>query len=170
MRKTAAVATFVLLVGGLLLGSLQPAVSQAPGGQTLTFFDARATDFEKTIDEGRKGFSAGDWSVIKDSFFDPETCEKTGTMVGRFTFIKSAGRNDGFFSLDGGAFLSDGRITFSWPGRFSDFGQADTPPTEGGAITGGTGAYEGTGGTMMVQEDQQMCEKQGALITVHLTQ
>lgn len=168
MRKTAAVSTFVLLVGGLLLGSLQPAVSQAPVNQTLTFFDARATDFEKVINEGGEGFGPGDWTVIKDSFFDTETCERAGIMIGRFTFIKESGRNDGFFSLEGGAHLSDGRVTFTWPGRFTDFGQADTPPTQGGAITGGTGAYEGAGGTIMVQEDQQMCDKRGALVTITL--
>ena len=169
MRKTAVVATFVLLVGGLILGSLQPAVSQAPGGRTLTFFDPNATDFEKNINVGRRGFSAGDWSVIKDSLFDPETCEKSGTFLGRFTFIKAVGGNDGFFMLEGGALLSDGRVTFSWPGRFTDFGQADAPPTQGAAVTGGTGAYEGAGGSVLVQEDQQMCEKRGAIISVDLT-
>lgn len=170
MRKTATVSAFVLLVGGLLLGSLQPAVSQAPVGRTLTFFDPRATDFEKSIDEGRKGFSAGDWTVIKDRFYDPETCEKAGVLVGRFTFVKATGRNNGYFLMDAGMLLPDGKMTFYWSGLFSEFGQADAPPTEGGAITGGTGAYEGAGGTLLVQEDQQLCEKQGALVTVELTQ
>ncbi len=170
MRKPAAVFTFVLLVGGLLLGSLQPASSQAPGGRTFTFFDPNATDFEKQINEGSRRFSAGDWAVIKDRFFDTETCEKAGVFVGRFTFIKRAWQNDGFFLLDGGAILPDGKITFYWPGRFTDFGQADAAPTQGAAVTGGTGAYEGAGGTLTVQEDQQMCDKNGALITIDLTQ
>ena len=164
MRKTAAVSAFVLLVGGLLLGSLQPAVSQAPGGQTLTFFDPRVTDFEKEIDEGRSGFSAGDWSVMKDRFFNPETCEKAGDLVARFTFVKSAGRNDGYFLMDAGMITPDGNLTFYWPGRFSEFENQ----TNGGAITGGTGAYTGASGTVRVQEDQQLCDKRGALVTVEL--
>ena len=167
MRKTAAASAFVLLVGGLLLGSLQPAVSQAPGGRTFTFFDPRVTDFEKNIDEGRKGFSAGDWGVQKDRFFDPETCEKAGDLLGRFTFVKAAGRNDGFFIFNAGLMLPDGKMTMDWYGRFTEF---ETPSAAGGgAITGGTGAYEGAGGEILVQEDQQLCDKRGALVTVELT-
>jgi hypothetical protein len=169
MKRVASVVVSLCLIGGVLLANLETASSQAPPqGRTLTLFDPQATDFEKNINEGRRGFSSGDWSVVKDSFFDPDTCEKVGTFLGRFTFIKSAGRNDGFFVMDGGAVLSDGKITFYWPGRFTEFGQADAPPTDGGAITGGTGAYEGVGGSMLVQEDQQLCEKKGALITLEL--
>ncbi|MDP9067597.1 MAG: hypothetical protein M3N53_04485 [Actinomycetota bacterium] len=169
MRKLAAVLTFVLLVGGVLLGSLQPASSQASGGRTLTFFDPNRTDFEKNIDEGREGFSPGDWGVIKDRFFDPDTCEKAGTFLGRFTFVKAAGQNDGFFLLDGGALLSDGKLTFYWPGRFTEFASPDAAGA-GGAVTGGTGPYAGAGGTVTVREDQQMCDKNGALVTIELTQ
>lgn len=170
MRKPAAVFTFVLLVGGLVLGSLQPASSQAPPqGRTLTFFDPNPTDFEKTINEGPKRFSAGDWTIIKDRFYDTDTCEKAGVLVARFVFVKSIGRNNGFFIFDGGLLLPDGKLTAYWPGKFTDFGQADAPPTDGAAITGGTRAYAGAGGTLTVQEDQQMCEKKGALVTVQLT-
>ena len=171
MRKPAAVFTFVLLVGGLLLGSLQPASSQAPPqGRTLTFFDPNPTDFEKNINEGPRRFSPGDWTVIKDRFYDTETCEKAGVLVARFVFVKGTGNNNGFFIFDGGLLLPDGKLTAYWPGKFSDFGEADDPPTEGGAITGGTGAYEGAGGTLTVQEGLEMCDKSGALVTVELAQ
>ena len=166
MRKTAALLAFAVLVGGFLIGNLQPAVSQA-GGQTLTFFDPNATDFEKSINEGRKGFSAGDWTVIKDRFFNPETCEKAGEFVGRFTFVKAAGRNDGYFLLDAGLLMPDGKLTFYWPGRFTEFGNP-TGPASGGAITGGTGSFSGAGGSLVVEEDVQMCEKKGALVTIEL--
>lgn len=167
MRKTAAVLAFAVLVGGFLIGNLQPAVSQAPPNQTLTFFDPNKTDFEKQIDEGRQGFSAGDWGVIKDRFFNPETCQKAGVFLGRFTFVKSAGRNDGFFLVDAGMILPDGKIIFYWPGRFTEF-EDSSAPGSGGAVTGGTGTYSGAGGRVVVQEDVQMCEKKGALVTVEL--
>ena len=171
MRKPAAVFTFVLLVGGLLLGSLQPASSQAPPqGRTLTFFDPGKTDFEKNVNVGPKRFSSGDWTVLKDRFFDTETCEKAGVLLGRFTFVKSIGDRNGYFLMDGGMLLPDGRITFYWPGKFSDFGEADAPPTDGAAVTGGTGPYEGAGGTVTVQEGVEMCDRAGALVTVQLSQ
>ena len=167
MRKTAAALAFAVLVGGFLIGGLQPAVSQAPGNTTLTYFDPRATDFEKQIDEGRKGFSAGDWAIIKDRVFDPETCNKAGEFLGRFTFVKAAGRNDGYFLVDAGILTPDGKLTFYWPGRFTEFEDASAQGA-GGAVTGGTGIYTGAGGTITVEEDVQMCEKTGAVITIEL--
>ena len=167
MKRVLSVLVTVCLVGGVLLVNLETASSQAPGN-TITFFDPNATDFEKDINEGRKGFSAGDWSVIKDTMFDPETCDKAGTFLARFTFIKSAGRDNGFFTFDGGVILPDGKLTMYWPGKFSEF--EDPGAAGGGAITGGTGAYSGVGGDFTVEEDVQMCEKNGALITIDLAQ
>ena len=168
MRKTITVITFVLLVGGLLFTTLQPASSQAPGGRTITLFDPNKTDFDKEINEGGDRFGAGDWSVTKDSIYDPESCEKNGTFLGRFTFVKGTGQEDGFFLVDAGVILDDGKLTFYWPGRFSEFANPDAA-TSGGAITGGTGAYEGAGGSIVVEEDVEMCDRRGALVTISLT-
>lgn len=166
MRRTAAALASAVLVGGFLIAGLQPAVSQAPGNVTLTYFDPRATDFEKQIDEGRKGFSAGDWSVIKDRVFDPDTCAKAGDFLGRFTFVKAVGRNNGYFIVDASVLTPDGKLTVYWPGKFSEF--ESLAAGGGGAITGGTGIYAGAGGTITVEEDVQMCEKTGAVITIEL--
>lgn len=164
MKRVASAVVSLCLIGGVLFANLQTASSQAPQqGRTLTFFDPRATDFEKQINEGRKGFSAGDWGVQKDRFFDPETCEKAGTLVGRFAFVKAIGRNDGFFIFDAGVLLPDGKLTFYWPGRFSEFAEGGS-----GAITGGTEAYAGAGGQLSVEEDVRMCDKLGALVTIEL--
>ena len=171
MKRVFSVVVAVCLIGGVLLANLESASSQAPPqGRTLTFFDPNPTDFEKNINEGPRRFSSGDWTLIKDRFFDPETCEKSGVMIGRFTFVKSIGDRNGFFLLDAGMLLPDGKMTFYWPGKFSDFGEADAPPTDGAAITGGTGAYEGVGGTLTVQEGLEMCDKSGALVTIELAQ
>ena len=169
MKRVASVVMALCLIGGVLLANLETASSQAPPqGRTITFFDPDQTDFERTINERNRRFGSGDWTLIKDRFYDPDTCEKAGIMLGRFTFLKSVGRNNGFFLMDGGVHLPDGRMTFYWPGRFTDFGQPDNPPTEGAAVTGGTGAYEGAGGTLTVQEGVDMCDKSGAVVTMEL--
>ena len=168
MRKGITLFTFVLLVGGVLFATLQPASSQAPGGRTLTFFDPNKTDFEKELNVGSDRFSPGDSALTKDSIYDPETCEKNGTFLGRFTFVKNQGQDDGFFLLDAGLILEDGKLTLYWPGRFTEF---ENPEAQGigGAITGGTGAYDGAGGSLVVEEDVEMCDRKGALVTVELT-
>ena len=167
MRKLAVISLSVLLIGGLVFIAAQPAAPQGQGGNTVTLFDPNKTDFEKTVDEGKKGDSAADWSVIKDRVFDPETCDKAGEFVGRFTFVKAVGERDGYFLLDAGLLLETGKLTLYWPGIFSEF-ENPTAPTSGGAITGGTGEYAGAGGTITVEEDVQRCDKTGALITLEV--
>ena len=163
--KKALVLGALALLGGSLVGSVvTPAVSQTPPQRTtLTFFDPNATDFDKELNTGGKGF-AGDMFLTKDSFFDPETCEKAGTLLVRGQVIKSAGRNDAFAIFDGGLRLPDGKIAFYSPAKFSDF--------SGGpflAVTGGTETYRDVSGEITISEDQRMCEKNGALITMDLS-
>lgn len=110
---------------------------------------------------GGKGF-AGDMAVIKDSLFDPETCEKSATLLLRFQAVKEIGDRDGFFLTDGGLLLPDGKVTISIPGRFSEF---EAEGGAAGAVTGGTGAYRDVTGEFHVAEDQQMCDRRGAVIT-----
>ncbi|MDQ3953388.1 MAG: hypothetical protein M3279_10580 [Actinomycetota bacterium] len=161
MKKTLAVVALGVCVM-LAAGAVMPAISQPPEQRTtLTWFDPNKTDFEKGMNLGGKGF-AGDMSVIKDSMFDPETCDKVATLLLRFQGVKAAGRNDGFFLADGGLLLPDGKISIYLPGRFSDF---EDEGGAAGAVTGGTGAYRDVTGEFHVVEDQQMCDRRGALIT-----
>ena len=143
-------------------GALVPATSQPPEQRTtLTWFDPNKTDFEKSMNLGGKGF-AGDMSVIKDSMFDPETCEKAGTLLLRFQAVKAIGNDDGFFTADGQVLLPDGKVAISLAGRFTEF---EAEGGAAGAVTGGTGAYRDVTGEFHVVEDQRMCEKRGAVIT-----
>jgi hypothetical protein len=146
----------------LTAGAVMPAISQPPAQRTtLTWFDPNKTDFEKEMNLGGKGF-AGDMALIKDTMFDPETCEKAGTLLLRFQAVKPIGENDGFFLDEGGLLLPDGKMILALPGRFSEF---ESEGGGAGAVTGGTGAYRDVRGEFHVAEDQQMCEKKGALIT-----
>ncbi len=129
----------------------------------MSWFDPNRTDFEKELNLGGKGFGAGDMALIKDSMFDPETCEKAATALLRFQVVKRAGRNDAFFLTEGGLLLPDGKLSLSFPGRFSEFVTGAS-----GAITGGTDAYKDVTGDFSVTEDQKMCDKRGAVITADL--
>lgn len=146
----------------LTAGAVMPAISQPPAQRTtLSWFDPRKTDFEKGLNLGGKGF-AGDMALIKDTMFDPGTCEKAGTLLLRFQAVKAIGENDGFFIDEGGLLLPDGKMMLALAGKFSEF---EAEGGAAGAVTGGTGAYRDVTGEFHVVEDQEMCEKRGALIT-----
>ena len=153
-------ASVVVVTSGVM-----PAVSQPPEQRTtLTWFDPNKTDFEKSMNIGGKGF-AGDMAVIKDSMFDPETCEKSGILLLRFQAVKAIGDRDGFFLTEGGLLLPDGKLTIALPGRFSEF---EAEGGAAGAVTGGTGPYRDVTGEFHVVEGQAMCDRKGALITADL--
>jgi hypothetical protein len=103
--------------------------------------------------------------LVKDTLFDPETCEKAGTVLIRFQVVKLAGKNDAYFLDDGGLILPDGKLALYLHGRFTEFEGANG---FAGAITGGTGAYRDARGEFHIVENQEMCDKKGALITADL--
>jgi len=161
------VASVVVLVAtaSLAVGPLTPASSQGqPQQMTLTLFDPNndKKDFEKEIDEGREGFSPGDWAVFRERQFDAETCGQFGRLVGRFVFVKRAGKQDGFGIFDGTLLGREGKLSFHSGIKFSEF-QGNRPIF---AIVGGTEAYIGAGGHVTMQEDVTRCDKNGVLITI----
>jgi hypothetical protein len=143
-----------------------PATSQPPAERTtIAFFDPNATDFEKPLNFGKKAFGPGDMVLIKDTMFDPETCEKAGTLLMRVQVVKYAGRDDGFIIDDGGVLLPDGKLSFHLIGKFSEFGDE---AGAAGAVIGGTGPYRDATGEVRITEDHRMCDKRGVLITADL--
>jgi len=168
MKRWQIVSVVVLVVGtSLAVGPLTPASSQGqPQPTTLTLFDPNndKQDFEKEIDEGRKGFSPGDWTIFKERQFDAETCEVFGPLVGRFLFVKRAGQQDGFGIFDGTLLGPDGKLSFHSALKFSEF-DGERPIF---AVVGGTEAYSGAGGHATMQEDVSRCDKNGVLITITL--
>lgn len=163
MKKTLAVSTLAALVLG---AGAMPAISQPPEERTtISWFDPNKTDFEKSLNLGGKGFKPGDMQLIKDTMFDPETCEKAATLLLRFQVVKLAGNNDAFFVDDGALLLPDGKLTIYFPGKFSEF---ESENGAAGAVTGGTDAYKDATGEFRLTEDQQMCDRKGSLITADL--
>jgi hypothetical protein len=166
-RGGAALAVSVIGLIALIVGSAIPVASQQPAERTtLTFFDPRRTDYDKFVNAGRRGFSPGDVLLFIEKLRDPETCDRAGKIIGKFTVSKLVGRQNAFFLLDYNFRLPDGTITGSHGGKFSDF-ESDTRNHL--AVTGGTHAYrDATGEFTIVQSEDKMCGSRGDLITVDL--
>ena len=164
MRKAVRLVALVGAVSAVMLvANPGPVVSQQPAErQTLSFFDPRATDFEKFLNEGRRGISPGDTILFVEKQLDPETCERAGKLVGRIQIVKRAGRENALFHGDFTLLLSSGKITAAGAGKFSDF--MSTDPMF--AVTGGTETYRDASGEVTLTEDVEMCGKKGALTTV----
>jgi hypothetical protein len=162
VRATALGALLVTLIGVWVVS----AGSQAPPTRTtLTFFDPRKTNFEKEIDEGRQGFSPGDWGLFIENLKDPDTCDPAGKIIGRFTVSKFIGEENAFFLLDFGFRLPDGTITGYHAGKFFDFESATRNHL---AVTGGTQTYKDATGEFSLESGLEMCGTRGDLITVDL--
>ena len=163
-RSKTLIALALALSAGSLFALLGPAQSQAPGQRTtIQFFEPNRTAKEYELDLGRQGFTPGDGGTSKAPQFDPETCEKNGTVVGQFTYLAPAGKENGFFSFNGAALLPDGKLTFHFVSKFTDLEEGAT-----GAITGGTGPYKDARGDVTIVEDFEACDKKGALATADL--
>jgi hypothetical protein len=149
-----------------LIAFALPAGSQQPEERgTITLFDPNKTNYEKIVDEGRNGFSPGDMILFVDAQFDPETCERRGTLIGRITISKFLRGENAWFVGDFTLNLPDGKLTAAAGAKFSEFAQ-----TVDGvfAITGGTGAYRDASGEVRFQEDVTMCERNGTLTTIDI--
>jgi hypothetical protein len=145
MRKAAAVALCAaLFVTGLVAGGLVPAASQ--GATTLALCEKNGKGFEKGINEGRKGFSAGDWSVESTPLYNRSNGNKVGRDVSRFVLVKRLGKNNGLVIIDVTANVPGGKLTAYASTKFSAF-RTGAPF----AITGGTGKYAGASGVAKVR-------------------
>jgi hypothetical protein len=148
-------------VTAALAGSLVPAASQQPAGETFSFCTQEQSGFDRMIDVGRKSFSPGDYSVGVKPLFDPATGSRKGTLVSTFTFVQPIGKNGGRGYVEGTHELADGKITFYGSFSFSDDDVAF-------AVTGGTGAYSAVRGT--VTDSPGRCRgKKGGRMTYALT-
>jgi hypothetical protein len=142
MRRIAILGLCAALVGvGLVGGSLLPAASQETG--TFTRCEKQNRVSEKFVNVGKKGLSAGDWFVSTAPLFNPQSGDKVGRTVVKFTVAKRLGRRDALNLVDGVVHLGGGKLTFYGSFKFSSFRTGVTA-----AITGGTGRYTNAGGTL----------------------
>ena len=149
----------------VVIGGAMPVVSQQPAErQTLSFFDPNKTNYDRFLNEGKRGISPGDIIMFIEKQLDPETCENVGRLVGKLQIVKTVGTEDAIY--DGGftMLLGDGKITAAAAARFSEF--SGTDPVF--AVTGGTGAYRDASGDVTFQENVELCEKKGDLVTIDI--
>jgi hypothetical protein len=146
-RMTIAVlAAAVVAVGIVAL----PATAQAPGPSgTLTFTGKGKKRDQQMVDVGRKGLSLG------DRFLGAETLKQAGATAGRI-------ESDCVVldrSYEGQAcqltlLLKDGQVSAQGAGldkRLSGVAPTSTAAGDEFAITGGTRAYKGASGTVVVK-------------------
>ncbi len=162
------IAMSVTLVALTVVVIALPAGSQQPQERgTITLFEPNKVkvNYEKVIDQGRKGMSAGDTILIVDALFDPETCQRVGTLVGRLAISKVLNQGNAWFIGDFTLNLADGKVVAEAAAKFTEFSQ-----TESGvfAVTGGTGAYRDVSGEVLFHEDVTMCDRIGSLTTIDI--
>jgi allene oxide cyclase-like protein len=162
--------TIKILIGFgaiLMIGiGATPAGSQSPKQRTtIEVFDPNKTPYNTNINERSKKFGSGDWSVGLENFLDPETCERAGRAVTKFTFVKPLGNEDGYYTIDATILLPDGKITVAGGGTFGEFEEEDGAAF---SVVGGTGAYQDATGQMNIVENQELCDRMGANITFSL--
>ena len=157
----------LVLVAIMVALSALPAVSQQPPSRnTLTFFDPNKTTWEREIDAGREGFSPGDTILLVDAIFDPETCERRATLVGRLEISKMVSEENAWYVGDFTLKLADGKLIAEAAAKFSEFNQSEKGVF---AVTGGTDAYRDASGEVKFGEDQvTMCDKRGSTFTVDI--
>lgn len=134
-----------VVVTGVLVAWLAPASLAQTQIQVLD----HEGPYEKVIDVGKAGFSAGDVILGTHQLFD---VADGSTVVGRdFERLQVlrvvAGGQDFDFVYDTTIRLAEGDIVAYGEGRFSDvFG----PGGASVSVTGGTGTYAGAAGTLSV--------------------
>ena len=140
MRRNAVLGgTFaIVLTVGLIGALLLPASSQ----ETIRVYEIQRKGFDKFINVDGKG-PAGDYVVSTDPLYRAGTKKRVGRLVAQLLIM----RKSGLFRASATFKLGKGRIEASGSARFGKL--------EDGAafsVTGGTGAYEGASGTLVVRE------------------
>lgn len=149
-----------VVVAGVLVAWLAPASLAQTQIQLLD----HEGPYEKTIDVGKPGFSAGDVILGTHQVFDAAAPSMVvGRDFERITVLRVVSQGQDFdFLYDTTIRLADGDIVAYGEGRFS------TVFAPGGAtvpVTGGTGAYAGAAGALSVAATETEGE---FLITIDL--
>ena len=160
-RSIAMSLTLIALMVGVI--ALPAESQQSQERITITLFDPDKTTWEKVIDQGRANMSPGDTILYVDAQLDPDTCERSGTVVGRLAISKLLKQNVAWFIGDFTIDLADGKVVAEAAAKFTEFDQKESGVF---AVTGGTGAYRDASGEVLFQEGVTMCGQEGSLTTI----
>lgn len=152
----------------ILIAAVFAAIGIAvPAGQAATdngivVFEPPSQLSDTFVDLGDGGFSAGDIILENGGLTDP-TGESVGQVVTRIQVVEPLDGDDFLFILDCTVRLDGGNLTFYGAGEFGDIAEGVDF-----ALTGGTGRYAGTRGTVSVV-GAEVDGEEGVTITFHLT-
>jgi hypothetical protein len=150
MAKRLAVLAAAVGVLALVVSMIVPAVADNGDERVTLRLAEKAADDEQfftEIDVGKKGFSVGDYTVVKgDPVYNRALTKKVGTVSGDALVVWTKGQSatvegDVTFDLKGGLITVEGPITFS---------EQDFDPVQELAVTGGTDAYKTAHGELEV--------------------
>jgi len=136
--RNVAVFASALMLGGFTIGlGVASASSSIAAPVTVKVIEHSLHD--KVIDVGKPGDSTGDILTFHNDLYDSSDTNKVGVDQGQCTRMNpKAGTWECWWSI----VLEDGQVTAEGP-------YSDTAPTDLYAVTGGTGAYENVGGSVL---------------------
>jgi Allene oxide cyclase barrel like domain len=140
-------ATFGALTGLLAVGLMIVTLLPASSATTISVYDKSGRGFERQIDVDPQRGLAGDYIVGTHALYRAGTGKRVGRDTLQLLFIRALGKQDArfraaaTFKIDGGTIEAAGSRKFSKLDTGAKF-----------AITGGTGAYAGASGTLVVRE------------------
>ncbi len=144
MRMGHALIVFMVVAAAVLMAV--PALSQQPADTVITL---KVAPTARVVDLLAKGYSAGDIVLSRGVGADPETGETIGHLTTRCqrTKVVPDGTRAWLF-CDGELRTPSGKVTFAGTRR-----QGEDHPTGTFSITGGTGDYNGAGGSVSTEDD-----------------
>lgn len=140
-------AAFGALTGVLAIGLIIATLLPASSATTIRVYEKERQGFQKYINVDGKKSAAGDYILITRPLYRAGTSNKVGRDAVQITLIHPFHHDARFraaatFRVGGGKLETEGSSTFS----------ALPKGTATFAITGGTGAYNGASGTLVVHE------------------
>jgi hypothetical protein len=133
----------VVLAVGVMIATLLPASSAT----TIRVYEKGNKGFEKQINVDGQHSLAGDYVVGTHPLYRAKTGERVGRDTVQLLFIRAIGKQDARFRAAATFKIEGGTLEAAGTAKFTSL--------EGGAkfaITGGTGAYDGATGTLVVRE------------------
>lgn len=157
--------TRVLILIAAVVAALGIAVptTLAATDDGIVVFEPASQVSDTFLDLGEGGFSAGDIILENARVVDPDTGESVGRVLTRIQVVEPLDGGDFLFILDCTVQLSGGNLTFYGAGAFGDVAEGIDF-----ALTGGTGRYSGTRGTVTVA-GAEVNGEEGVTITFRLT-
>jgi len=151
-----AVVGVCVLVAVSVVMDTASSVAATPARAGFTVFSADSIGFFRSIDEATPGLSTEDLIFEKSPVLDVDTGDRIGVSTTRIQVVRVELEGDDTLSImDSTVAVGGGRITLSGSFRTGVWQGSGGLGWRGTfAITGGTGAHQGTSGTVVAEAGQ----------------